>query len=162
MPRDMSGMGRYPPQPRYQPFAFYTAVRMGDPEMLSHIMRVGVLCFAWGWCSPGLIGAKSGTGDSRGRFSTGSRTAAVVYVHAAASDVLPSRAISASPSLLLPQQSDPYFFTQDNGAGAPLHFAVTYRQLDMVRAGWYPACALLGCCFCFGRHSHTVWLNATL
>lgn len=27
--------------------------------------------------------------------------------------------------------------SQDNGAGAPLHFAVTYRQLDMV------------CCFCF-------------
>lgn len=23
--------------------------------------------------------------------------------------------------------------TQDNGAGAPIHFAVTYRQLDMVR-----------------------------
>jgi [acyl-carrier-protein] S-malonyltransferase len=28
---------------------------------------------------------------------------------------------------------DPYYVTQDNGAGAPLHFAVTYRQLDMVR-----------------------------
>ncbi len=27
---------------------------------------------------------------------------------------------------------DPYFITQDNGAGSPLHFAVTYRQLDMV------------------------------
>jgi hypothetical protein len=27
---------------------------------------------------------------------------------------------------------DPYYVTQDNGAGAPLHFAVTYRQLDMV------------------------------
>lgn len=27
---------------------------------------------------------------------------------------------------------DPYFVTQDNGAGAPLHFAVTYGQLDMV------------------------------
>ncbi|KAI8476564.1 MAG: acyl transferase/acyl hydrolase/lysophospholipase [Monoraphidium minutum] len=66
MPRDLSGMGRYPPQPRYQPFAFYTAVRMGDPEMLAKIM-----------------------------------------------------------------QADPYFVTQDNGAGAPLHFAVTYRQLDM-------------------------------
>jgi hypothetical protein len=31
-------------------------------------------------------------------------------------------------------QADPYFVTQDNGAGAPLHFAVTFRQLDMVRA----------------------------
>jgi hypothetical protein len=41
MPRDMAGMGRYPPQPRYQPFAFYTAVRMGDPEMLARIMQVG-------------------------------------------------------------------------------------------------------------------------
>ncbi|GBF91835.1 hypothetical protein Rsub_04940 [Raphidocelis subcapitata] len=54
MPRDLGGMGRYPPQPRYQPFAFYTAVRV-----------------------------------------------------------------------------DPYFVTQDNGAGAPLHFAVTFAQLDM-------------------------------
>ena len=27
---------------------------------------------------------------------------------------------------------DPYFVTQDNGAGAPVHFATTYRQLDMV------------------------------
>ena len=27
---------------------------------------------------------------------------------------------------------DAYFLTQDNGAGAPLHFATTYRQLDMV------------------------------
>lgn len=34
-----------------------------------------------------------------------------------------------------PKQVDPYFVTQDNGAGAPLHFAVTYRQLDMVRGG---------------------------
>ena len=33
---------------------------------------------------------------------------------------------------------DPYFVTQDNGAGAPLHFATTYKQLDMV-------CALLAC-----------------
>ena len=28
--------------------------------------------------------------------------------------------------------ADPYFLTQDNGAGAPVHFATTYRQLDMV------------------------------
>jgi [acyl-carrier-protein] S-malonyltransferase len=26
-------------------------------------------------------------------------------------------------------QADPYFVTQDNGSGAPAHFAVTYRQL---------------------------------
>lgn len=25
---------------------------------------------------------------------------------------------------------------QDNGAGAPIHFATTYKQLDMVRCGW--------------------------
>jgi hypothetical protein len=31
-------------------------------------------------------------------------------------------------------ETDPYFITQDNGAGAPIHFATTYRQLDMVRA----------------------------
>ncbi len=29
--------------------------------------------------------------------------------------------------------TDPYFWTQDNGAGAPVHFATTYRQLDMAR-----------------------------
>ena len=29
--------------------------------------------------------------------------------------------------------TDPYFWTQDNGAGAPVHFATTYKQLDMVR-----------------------------
>lgn len=31
-------------------------------------------------------------------------------------------------------RSDAYFITQDNGAGAPLHFAATYCRLDMVRA----------------------------
>lgn len=31
--------------------------------------------------------------------------------------------------------TDPYFITQDNGAGAPLHFATTYKQLDMVSNG---------------------------
>lgn len=30
-------------------------------------------------------------------------------------------------------RADPYFVTQDNGAGAPVHFAATYKQLDMVR-----------------------------
>ncbi len=59
---------RYPPQPRFAPFAFYSAVRLGDPEQLALIM-----------------------------------------------------------------ETDPYFLTQDNGAGAPLHFATTYKQLDMVR-----------------------------
>ena len=63
----MSGTGRYPPQPRHAPFAFYSAVRLGDPEQLALIMK-----------------------------------------------------------------TDPYFVTQDNGAGAPLHFATTFRQLDMV------------------------------
>ena len=27
---------------------------------------------------------------------------------------------------------DPYFITQDNGAGAPIHFATTYKQFDMI------------------------------
>jgi [acyl-carrier-protein] S-malonyltransferase len=27
---------------------------------------------------------------------------------------------------------DPYFVTQDNGMGAPIHFATTYGRLDMV------------------------------
>lgn len=65
--RDMSGTGRYAPQPRHAPFAFYSSVRLGDPEQLALIMK-----------------------------------------------------------------TDPYFLTQDNGAGAPLHFATTFRQLDMV------------------------------
>lgn len=55
--------------PKYPPIAFYSAVRLGDPEQLAKIM-----------------------------------------------------------------ESDPYFITQDNGAGAPVHFATTYKQLDMVRA----------------------------
>ena len=67
MPRDMTATGRYPPTPFRPPFAFYSCVRHGDPEMLAKIMA-----------------------------------------------------------------EDPYFVTQDNGAGAPLHFAVTYKQLDMV------------------------------
>jgi len=29
--------------------------------------------------------------------------------------------------------TDTYFITQDNGGGAPVHFAATYKQLDMVR-----------------------------
>jgi len=65
--RDMTSTGRYPPQPKFQPFAFYSAVRLGDAEQLALIM-----------------------------------------------------------------ETDPYFWTQDNGAGAPIHFAVTYKQLDMV------------------------------
>lgn len=67
MPRDMTGTGRYAPQPKHAPFAFYSSVRLGDPGQLAHIIS-----------------------------------------------------------------TDPYFLTQDNGAGAPLHFATTYKQLDMV------------------------------
>jgi len=67
MPRDMSGTGRYPPTPKYPPFAFYSCIRLGDPEQLAKIMS-----------------------------------------------------------------SDPYFWTQDNGAGAPIHFATTYKQVDMI------------------------------
>ena len=59
---------RYPPVPQHPPIAFYSAVRLGDPEQLAKIM-----------------------------------------------------------------DTDPYFVTQDNGAGAPIHFATTYKQLDMVR-----------------------------
>lgn len=58
---------RYPPVPFFPPIAFYSAVRLGDPEQLAKIMN-----------------------------------------------------------------TDPYFITQDNGAGAPVHFATTYKQLDMV------------------------------
>eukprot|EP00983_Pelagomonas_calceolata_P090436 1157419-Pelagomonas_calceolata.AAC.12 len=49
-----------------------------------------------------------------------------------------SRTVHESFSPLIPPQlakimaADPYFVTQDNGAGAPVHFATTYRQLDMV------------------------------
>ncbi len=59
---------RYPPVPQFPPIAFYSSVRLGDPEQLAKIM-----------------------------------------------------------------DTDPYFITQDNGAGGPIHFATTYRQLDMVR-----------------------------
>lgn len=38
-------------------------------------------------------------------------------------------------------KADPYFITQDNGAGAPLHFATTYKQIDMVRLFELPASA---------------------
>ena len=69
MPRDMTGTGRYPPQPLNKPIVFYSAIRLGEPEKLADIMN-----------------------------------------------------------------TDPYFVTQDNGAGAPLHFATTYKQLDMVRS----------------------------
>lgn len=63
----MTATGRYPPQPQYPPFAFYSCVRLGDPEQLAKVI-----------------------------------------------------------------DTDPYFITQDNGAGAPAHFAVTYKQLDML------------------------------
>lgn len=68
MPRDMTGTGRFPPQPKFKPISFYSSVRLGNPEQLAEVMR-----------------------------------------------------------------TDPYFVTQDNGAGSPLHFATTYKQLDMVR-----------------------------
>ncbi|KDD73370.1 hypothetical protein H632_c2247p0, partial [Helicosporidium sp. ATCC 50920] len=63
----MTATGRYPPVPKFPPIAFYSAVRLGDPEQLAVIM-----------------------------------------------------------------DTDPYFITQDNGAGAPVHFATTYKQLDML------------------------------
>ena len=36
-------------------------------------------------------------------------------------------------------KTDPYFLTQDNGSGAPIHFAVRYSQLDMVPPRRHPA-----------------------
>lgn len=44
--------------------------------------------------------------------------------------------------------TDPYFWSQDNGAGAPLHFATTYKQLDMVRARFHSPRGGVG----WGRH----------
>ena len=67
--RDMTGCGRYPPQPWHKPIEFYSCARLGQPELLDKIMK-----------------------------------------------------------------TDPYFITQDNGAGSPLHFATTYKQLDMVKS----------------------------
>ena len=75
MPRDMTGTGRYPPQPKFKPISFYSALRLGDPEQLATVMS-----------------------------------------------------------------TDPYFITQDNGAGAPIHFATTYKQLDMVSDCCYYFC----------------------
>ena len=71
---------RYPPVPQYPPIAFYSAVRLGDPEQLAKIM-----------------------------------------------------------------DTDPYFVTQDNGAGAPIHFATTYKQLDMVRPSGHKGSAFAHC-----------------
>jgi [acyl-carrier-protein] S-malonyltransferase len=45
--------------------------------------------------------------------------------------------------------TDPYYWTQDNGAGAPIHFATTYRQLDMARF-------LFSLCFCCTDATRTV------
>ena len=85
MPRDMTATGRYPPQPKHKPIAFYSAVRLGNPGFLAEVMA-----------------------------------------------------------------TDPYYVTQDNGAGAPMHFATTYRQLDMARparaTGRSPAHALAWSC----------------
>lgn len=82
MPRDMTGTGRFPPQPKYKPISFYSAVRLGNPEQLQIIM-----------------------------------------------------------------DTDPYFITQDNGAGAPLHFATTYKQLDMVGPPTQAQLSILSLCF---------------
>ena len=70
MPRDMTGAGRYPPQPKHKPIEFYSAARLGDPAALARVM-----------------------------------------------------------------EADPYLRTPDNGAGAPVHFATTYKKLDMVGRG---------------------------
>ena len=35
--RDMTGTGRYAPQPRHAPLAFYSSIRLGDPEMVRPI-----------------------------------------------------------------------------------------------------------------------------
>jgi [acyl-carrier-protein] S-malonyltransferase len=37
------------------------------------------------------------------------------------------------PLLQSIMSSDPYFVTQDNGAGAPIHFAASYCQLEMLK-----------------------------
>jgi [acyl-carrier-protein] S-malonyltransferase len=65
--RATPGTGRYPPQPKFEPFAFYSCFRLGDPEQAAIIM-----------------------------------------------------------------ETDPYYWTQDNGAGGPVHFATTYKQIDML------------------------------
>eukprot|EP00959_Pyramimonas_sp_CCMP1952_P073181 1529682-Pyramimonas_sp.AAC.1 len=44
MPRDMTGTGRYPPQPKYPPFAFYSCVRLGDPEQLKLVSQQTSAC----------------------------------------------------------------------------------------------------------------------
>ena len=36
-------------------------------------------------------------------------------------------------------KKDPYFLTQDNGSGSPLHFAVRYCQIDMARPIFPPS-----------------------
>ena len=89
-----SGTGRYPPQPRFQPFSFYSCVRLGDPEQLK------------------LVRVRARRTGRESRASHG-----------------PSR-----PDAAQIMETDPYFWSQNNGAGAPIHFATTYKRLDMVRS----------------------------
>jgi hypothetical protein len=62
-----TGTGRYPPQPKFEPFAFYSCFRLGNREQAKIIMA-----------------------------------------------------------------TDPYYWTQDNGVGGPVHFATMYKQIDML------------------------------
>jgi hypothetical protein len=50
MVRDMTGTGRYPPQPKFQPFAFYSCVRLGDPEQLKLVRVCVLLCVCMCMC----------------------------------------------------------------------------------------------------------------
>ena len=157
----MAGMGRHPPQPRHQPFAFYSAVRLGDPELLARIMQARSVCRVQGhgvgrdgMRGMGGVGEREGGAARKGPLQLQPRRAAprLRAAHAALRAAAPrtqnthragmphTYTLHTTPcewpiihhNHNTYKQVDPYFVTQDNGAGAPLHFAVTYRQLDMV------------------------------
>ncbi len=112
----MAGTGRHAPTPRFQPFAFYSSVRLSDPEMVradpSNIRRL----------------ALQGRSDASG------------FPHGVPGPIpgpmRPSPSLSLPPILLMQLAAimacDPYFLTQENGSGALVHFAVTYARLDML------------------------------
>ena len=88
-----AGTGRFPPQPRFEPFSFYSCVRLGDAEQLKLVRFLK------------LAGGVKWLFNSCTRYHTAAQI----------------------------MDTDPYFWSQNNGGGAPVHFATTYKQLDMVR-----------------------------
>lgn len=113
--RDMTATGRYPPEPRYKPIAFYSCVRMGDPEQLAKIMATDPYF---------LTQARDAAATLPPWPVEGGSCIASCRARAPTSHAHPYPLRHPAPTRS---------HRQDNGAGAPVHFATTYRQIDMVR-----------------------------